>query len=122
MTRATVDALRDFALTLPEAWEDFPWEHSVAKVGKKVFVFLPGPDDPLETANVTVKLPDSGEAALQSSAVEAAGYGLGRSGWVSVDLTSPARPPVEVLQDWVEESYRAIAPKRLVKLLDAAAT
>ena len=119
MTRAVVDALRGFALTLPEAWEDFPWEHSVAKVGKKVFVFLPGPDDPLETAHATVKLPDSGGAALSSEACEPAGYGMGRSGWVSIDLKSPAVPPLEVLQDWVEESYRAIAPKRLVKLLDA---
>jgi predicted DNA-binding protein (MmcQ/YjbR family) len=118
VTRETVDALREFALSLPDAWEDFPWEHSVAKVGKKVFVFLPGPDDPLEVANATVKLPESGGAALSSDACHPAGYGMGRSGWVSIDLLSPAVPPLGVLQDWIEESYRAIAPKRLVKLLD----
>ena len=27
-------------------------------------------------------------------------------------------PETEVLLDWVEESYRAIAPKRAIKLLD----
>ena len=28
-------------------------------------------------------------------------------------------PPLELLLEWVEESYRAIAPKSLVKELDA---
>jgi hypothetical protein len=27
--------------------------------------------------------------------------------------------PVDVLRDWIEESYRIVAPKRLVALLDA---
>ncbi|GAA3037808.1 hypothetical protein GCM10020000_14780 [Streptomyces olivoverticillatus] len=36
-------------------------------------------------------------------------YGLGRSGWVSVPLTGGSAP-AELLCDWVEESYRTIAP------------
>ena len=32
--------LRAKALSLPEAHEDFPWGDCVAKVGKKIFVFL----------------------------------------------------------------------------------
>jgi predicted DNA-binding protein (MmcQ/YjbR family) len=34
------ERLRDFALLLPGAWEDFPWGERVAKVGKRVFVFF----------------------------------------------------------------------------------
>ena len=36
---------RAFALSLPGATEDFPWGESVAKVNRKVFVFL-GRDAP----------------------------------------------------------------------------
>ena len=121
MTRATVDALRDHALTFPEAWEDFPWEHSVAKVGKKVFVFLPGPADPLESAGISVKLPESGEAALLSQACAPTGYGLGRSGWVALELPDPVPAAEwEEIAELIETSYRLVAPKTLVRKLDGA--
>jgi predicted DNA-binding protein (MmcQ/YjbR family) len=32
--------LRGFALSLPGAWDDFPWGGRVAKAGKRVFVFF----------------------------------------------------------------------------------
>jgi hypothetical protein len=35
-------ALRTYALTFPEAREDFPWGERVVKVREKVFVFLGG--------------------------------------------------------------------------------
>ena len=47
-------------------------------------------------------------------------YGLGRGGWVTVPFQE-ASPPLEVLTDWVEESYRLVAPKVLVATLDAKA-
>lgn len=48
---------------------------------------------------------------------EPSGYGLGGAGWVTVPLTGAA-PAAEVLCDWVEESYRVVAPKRLIAELD----
>jgi predicted DNA-binding protein (MmcQ/YjbR family) len=108
-----------YALELPEAWEDSPWDHAVAKVRKKVFLFTGEAGDGYPP-RITVKLPESGDHALSLPQASPAGYGLGRSGWVQVELTpEPPLPPLDVLMDWVEESYRAVAPKTLAKQLDA---
>jgi len=116
---ATAAALREFALGLPGAWEDFPWEDDrTAKVGKKVFAFL-GRAVPGNDYQVALKLPESAEQALALGCCEPTGYGLGRANWVTVKVAAAQCPPVEVLLDWVEESYRTIAPKTLVRELDA---
>ena len=106
------------ALALPEAWEDYPWDERVVKVRKKIFLFLTKEDDLGDMLHVGVKLPDSAEEALTFGFVEPTGYGLGRAGWVSARFTPKDRPPVDILSDWVDESYRAIAPKTLVAELD----
>ncbi|MFF8970939.1 MmcQ/YjbR family DNA-binding protein [Streptomyces sp. NPDC014995] len=113
------EKVRGFALGLPGATEEFPWGETVAKVDKKVFVFL-GVDDGSHPLGVTVKLTDETAHAHALAAPGAcpAGYGLGRSGWVSVPLERPGAPAADLLCDWVEESYRTIAPKRLTTELD----
>ncbi|MEU4410041.1 MmcQ/YjbR family DNA-binding protein [Streptosporangium sp. NPDC023963] len=119
--REVRETLREFALRLPEAYEDHPWGDTVVKVNKKIFLFL-GVDEPTEkwSPSVGVKLPESNGHALAVEGARPSGYGLGRAGWVSIPLTgSGALPETEALLDWVEESYRAVAPKRLVARLDA---
>ena len=75
------DALRTYALSLPEAWEDHPWGESAIKVRKKVFLFngFPNPD----RYTLSVKLPESGLEAKLLPFCEPTGYGLGKSGWVT---------------------------------------
>lgn len=106
-------AVEAFALDFPGAFRDTPWEGDVvAKVGKKIFVFLGSGDPP----TISVKLPESADHALSIDGAHPTHYGLGRHGWVTV----PVRPtPAELLQDWVEESYRTIATKKLIAELDA---
>jgi predicted DNA-binding protein (MmcQ/YjbR family) len=111
--------LVDAALAYPDAYEDFPWGEQVAKVNKKIFAFL-GRED-AESAGVALKLPESHEFALTFANVTPTGYGLGRAGWVSVDCDHQDGPDVEVLLDWLDESYRAVAPKRLIAILEAFA-
>jgi predicted DNA-binding protein (MmcQ/YjbR family) len=112
-------AIRKFALALPGAYEDFPWEESVAKVNKKVFCFL-GVEDPKQhRLGMTVKIPQLADLVTGLAACELAGYGLGKSGWVSVAFGAADCPDLDTLKEWVEESYRLIAPKKLVKELDA---
>jgi predicted DNA-binding protein (MmcQ/YjbR family) len=121
--RATAAAMRDFAFGLPGAWEDNPWGESVAKVGKKVFVFnLVPADDARDELLFTVKLPESRDAALTLPYTEPSGYGLGKAGWVTVRFVASEQeepPPRGLFLDWIEESYRSVAPKRLVSELDA---
>jgi predicted DNA-binding protein (MmcQ/YjbR family) len=110
--------LLTFALTLPEAVEDHPWNETVAKVGKKVFVFFGG--NPSRD-RITVKLVESHGHALSIEGAEPSGYGLGKAGWVTVPVDAEGLD-VELLCDWIEESYRIVAPKRLVSELDVDTT
>jgi predicted DNA-binding protein (MmcQ/YjbR family) len=105
--------LREYALSLPGAVEEFPWGERVAKVNKKVFVFL-GRDGGDEYG-IAVKLPESGAAALTLPFCEPTGYGLGKAGWVSARFARGERAPLDLLIGWIEESYRAVAPKKLAK-------
>ncbi|MFI6089872.1 MmcQ/YjbR family DNA-binding protein [Streptomyces sp. NPDC051218] len=116
------ERVREFALGMPSATEDFPWGETVAKVNKKVFVFL-GTDDGSYPLGITVKLTDEAvhAHALTAPGAEPAGYGLGKAGWVSVPLEGKGAPGADLLCDWVEESYRTIATKKLVAELDARA-
>ncbi|HEV8117662.1 MAG TPA: MmcQ/YjbR family DNA-binding protein, partial [Thermoanaerobaculia bacterium] len=112
--------LREFALSFPEATEDFPWGERVAKVNGKVFVFLgcdPVPGGPI---GLSVKLPESGREALDLPFAKPTGYGLGKSGWVSATFEPGEKPPIEILKSWIRESYRAVAPKKLSAKLDAS--
>lgn len=111
--------IREYALSLPGAHEDHPWGESVAKVNKKVFVFLGRPHED-GRVGLSVKLPETGGVALGLPFVTPTGYGLGKSGWVSAELTAEDQVPVEVLKEWIRESYRAVAPKKLVAQLDGA--
>jgi len=109
--------LRDYAMSFPEAHEDHPWGHIAVKVKKKVFVFLGGESQ--DDFGMSVKLPNSRDAAADLPFAEPTGYGLGKSGWVSARFTKASDVPVDLMKAWIEESYRAIAPKKLVKMLDA---
>ena len=108
--------LKKFALSYPESVEDHPWGHVAVKVRRKAFVFLALSDSRL---SLSVKLPASGMAALTMPFAEPTGYGLGKSGWVTAAFEGDDPVPVEMLQDWIDESFRTIAPKRLVQTLDA---
>jgi predicted DNA-binding protein (MmcQ/YjbR family) len=108
-------ALRKFALKYPETREDKPWGESAVKVRGKSFVFLRCEGKELM---VTMKLSARHEFALEYPFASPSRYGLGKSGWVSCRFTSKDKPPLDVLKAWIDESYRAVAPKKLVSMLD----
>jgi predicted DNA-binding protein (MmcQ/YjbR family) len=113
----TVAALRTAALAYPEAYEDFPWGESAFKVGPKgkgkVFCFLSEHKEGQLT--FTVKLPSSSMIAKELPGVTATGYGLGKSGWITLTLTAADKPDLSLMRDWLDESFRSVAPKAVLK-------
>ena len=104
------DRLRAAALAFPGAYEDHPWGESVAKVNRRVFAFLGRREDGV---GLTVKLPQTGKAALMMPFTQPTGYGLGKSGWVTAQFEPGEEVPFGLLQEWIRESYLAIAPAKL---------
>ena len=109
-----LDVLLAKALSYPGAHEDHPWGETVAKVAKKVFLFS-FQDETRWSASF--KLPESRGAALVLPFAEPTGYGLGAHGWVSVKFLQSEEAPLPLLLEWLDESYRAVAPKKLVSTL-----
>jgi predicted DNA-binding protein (MmcQ/YjbR family) len=110
------DVLAAAALRYPNVIEDHPWGHRAMKVGGKTFAWIV-PEG--ATVSLTVKLPRTRYQALMLPNATPTGYGLGKSGWVTVTLTPPASALRTQCLEWLDESYRAVAPKTLVRALDA---
>jgi hypothetical protein len=114
---AILDELHAFGMKYPGAHTKAPWPgHNDLAVNDKTFVYFNAPGEPF---GIGCKLPQSAEMALLLPYCTPMAYGLGKSGWVS------AKPPpgtidVETFKAWIDESYRAQAPKSLVKQLDGA--
>jgi predicted DNA-binding protein (MmcQ/YjbR family) len=107
--------LREFALDYPDTVEEFPWGQATYKVNKKMFLYVSPYKGDLF---ISMKLPRSGKAAVKKPFASPTGYGLGKHGWVTARFTPGDRVPMELLTDWIDESFRAIAPKKLVAFLD----
>jgi predicted DNA-binding protein (MmcQ/YjbR family) len=117
MSEAIVKELRAFGLTYPGAHSKSPWpEHDDLAVNDKTFAYLPAAG---QSFSLSVKLPYTGEVALDLSYAKPTGYGLGKPGWVSFTPGAGEMPSLDQMKDWIDESYRAQAPKRLVKELDS---
>lgn len=107
-------ALRAAGLAFPETTEDFPWGHRTLKVKGKAFIFMSNEDGGL---GLSVKLPHSADFALMQPFAKPTGYGLGKSGWVTASFGKKDAVPLPLLLEWLKESYRAVAPKKLSRLV-----
>jgi hypothetical protein len=115
-TDPALEELRAFGLTYPGAHTKSPWPgHLDLAVNDKTFAYLSVAGDPFK---LSCKLPHSCDDALGLPFCSPTPYGLGKSGWVTAEL--PAGPvPVDLFKAWIDESYRAQAPKKLVAALAA---
>ncbi len=84
----------------------------------KTFAYLSIEGEPF---GISCKLPRSSAIALMLPFAKPTAYGLGKSGWVSASPPQDQPVPIDLFRDWIDESYRAQAPKKLVAQLDGAA-
>jgi predicted DNA-binding protein (MmcQ/YjbR family) len=117
-TDAVLKELRAFGLAYPGAHLKSPWPgHLDLAVKDKTFAYLSIEGEPF---GISCKLPHSNAVALMLPFTEPTGYGLGKSGWISAKFPPAEKPPLELLKAWIDESYRAQAPKKLVATLQKA--
>jgi predicted DNA-binding protein (MmcQ/YjbR family) len=108
--------LEQLVATLPEAvrvdvaeWGD----HPTFRVRGKSFVFCDA-----DATHLTVKLSKEEAAAVVATdpRAEPAGYGLGRSGWISATIGENVAPASwDEIEEWVRTSYTLLAPKPLAR-------
>jgi predicted DNA-binding protein (MmcQ/YjbR family) len=119
-TDALLRKLREFGLAYPGAHTKSPWPgHLDLAVKDKTFAYLSLEGEPL---SISCKLPRTGSAAVMLPFAKPTEYGLGKSGWVTAQFSEGETPPVDLLKAWIDESYRAQAPKKLIASLAAATT
>lgn len=109
---AVLRELRSFGLGYPGAHTKSPWPgHLDLAVKDKTFAYLSLEGEPF---SISCKLPHSNATALMLPFSQPTAYGLGKSGWVTAQFSARQRPPVDLFKAWIDESYRAQAPKKLV--------
>ena len=115
---AALRELRAFGLAYPGAHTKSPWPgHLDLAVKDKTFAYMSLEGEPL---SIGCKLPRSAHVALMLPFVEPMAYGLGKSGWVTAKPPEDQPVPIDMFKEWLDESYRAQAPKKLVAQLGAA--
>jgi predicted DNA-binding protein (MmcQ/YjbR family) len=113
------DHAQAYALSFPGAYAEHPWGQTVIKVKRKVFLFVNGAIAPEDGVSLSVKLPHSGADVLELPVAEPMGYGMGKHGSVTVLIMRDDWVQLRLLETWIDESYRAVAPKRLLAELEA---
>jgi len=94
-----------------EAWGGEP----TFRVRGKNFVFTDQ-----QATGLSVKLPKDEAAAVLATDRGAAptGYGLGRHGWVSIEVSDDADDTRwQQVEEWVRTSFTLVAPKSLAKIV-----
>ncbi len=116
-TDAILKQLRAHGLAYPGTHTKSPWPgHLDLAVNDKTFAYLSIEGEPF---SISCKLPQTSHVALMLPFCSPTPYGLGKSGWVSAQFPDDQLPPIEMLKAWIDESYRAQAPKKLLRQLAA---
>lgn len=115
--------LTAYGLTLPGAEAFRGWDPTRAlDVNRKTFVIFGAKAEPLDELTITVKLPISAEMVSGLYYVRESRGWYKQHDWVISHFgpDDDVLAELETLKAWLRQSYVAIAPKRLSKLLDVS--
>ena len=107
-----LDKVRDICLSLPEAVETVKWGKPHFCVNEKIFAGC-GEEKGVLVMGFKLEMQHA-RAIIQAPGFWKAPY-VGHKGWVSLDLKTVS--DWKMVAELVEESYRLIAPKKLVDML-----
>jgi predicted DNA-binding protein (MmcQ/YjbR family) len=107
--------LRAVCLAFPEACEVEAWGRPTFRAGKKIFAVFSGVED-RPWAVIFKPDPDDRRALLEDARFYSPPY-FGPSGWLALDLDAANVDWAEV-GELVDASYRQVALKRMLKVLD----
>jgi predicted DNA-binding protein (MmcQ/YjbR family) len=111
------DRLLSIVLKLPGAYEDRPWGSVHCKVAGKIFVGWGRDEDGVMSVGLKTTKELQSMLVASDKRFSVAPY-VGKHGWV--DMRIGERPKWAEVEQLITDSYRMIAPKRLVKQLDGA--
>ncbi|WP_312161210.1 MmcQ/YjbR family DNA-binding protein [Phenylobacterium sp.] len=112
--------LTAYGLTLPGAEEAPGWTPTRAlNVNGKTFAIFGDKAQPVDALTITVKLPISAEMVAHLPFVRPAKGWYKQHDWVIADFgpEDDILAELDTLKAWLRQSYVAIAPKRLSRLM-----
>jgi hypothetical protein len=114
---ALMASLRDLCLTYPQTTEDIKWENPVFLVHERIFVLVSQRDE--GRVGLWLKAGKGVQEAFVGADPERyyrPPY-LGPKGWLGAWISPESQPIWPVIEDLIDESFRLVAPKRVVALL-----
>ena len=108
----TIDAIRDLALTLPEATEEPHFEKTSFRIAKKIFATMD-----TTSARLTIKLSEIDQNVFGShdkTIIYPVPNKWGKQGWTIIELD---RVHPDLLKDAMIAAYCQVAPKCLAAMV-----
>jgi hypothetical protein len=117
-TEPALVRLREVALAFPEAAEVEAWGRPTFRAGKKIFAVYGAHDEGDGRRLIFKPEPEERTVLVLDSRFSIPPY-FGPSGWLAIDLTA-RKLDWEEVRELLDGSYRQVALKRMLKLLDEA--
>lgn len=109
------ERLDELAKTFPETVTAPSCSNTAYKARKKAFLYV-GTND--KGTLIRLRLGPGLDQARAMAAAAPHIYQVANIGWVTIRLPPGESGPEGLLERWVEESFRVLAPKKLVTLLN----